>query len=79
MPLYLRISRTAQAATRGQKRECFKKIGLARSVLTSEDNQATLRRPCQTLVITKISEDEPVYTQIRPAVPCNQTRIGMST
>ncbi|GBR11103.1 hypothetical protein AA105894_0079 [Asaia spathodeae NBRC 105894] len=79
MPLDLRVHGTTQASARRQKRKRFKQIGLACPIFASENNEATLRRPCQTLIIAKISEDEPVYTQIRPAIPGIQTRIGIST
>ncbi|GBR10677.1 hypothetical protein GCM10007207_16710 [Asaia siamensis] len=69
VPLDQRIGGTAQASARRQKRKRLKQIGLARPIFASENSEAALRRPCQTLVIAKISEDEPVYTQIRPAIP----------
>ncbi len=79
MALDLCIRRVAQTATGSKERKRFEQVGLARTILTGKNHEATARLPRQTLVITKIGENEPVYTQVRPANSRNQTRIGIST
>ena len=78
LTLDLRIGSRAQAAARCKKRHGFKQIGFPCPVFAGQDGKAAMRRPGQTLIITKIREDEPGYTQRSDVTP-RQTRIGMRT
>lgn len=78
LALDLRIGSRAQAAARCKKRDGFKQIGLPCPVFAGQDGKTPIGRPGQALIITKIREDEPGYTQ-RSDVTLRQTRIGMRT